>query len=274
MATVRSSGRRRSGRARCSRGCTTRSRARAASPARWICARTACACWRFELIDGSAVAGPIATSRNAESAARAAMRSGAGRLREERHAASRSPVDRPADGGVTGHKSGSLAARSDVCTPNRRENICKQPGIPVLRSPALCAGRGRYLVPCARRSAPRIGRRDVASARREHARSSPRSPPPSARPSSSCTRPSRASHAPAPVPHGSSAPPCARARVARTRRHVTVVRSSLAATNVRSRHSSAGCTSKARRTRSRSSSAPARCRRSWRGSTSSSARRA
>ena len=48
-------------------------------------------------------------------------------LRERRHATSRSPVDRPADGGVTGHKSGSLAASSDVCMLNRRENVCKQP---------------------------------------------------------------------------------------------------------------------------------------------------
>jgi len=57
---------------------------------------------------------------------------------EERHAPSRSPVDRPADGGVTGHKSGSLAAPHDVCTPNRRENICKQPQF-VWYGPRRCA---------------------------------------------------------------------------------------------------------------------------------------
>ena len=57
---------------------------------------------------------------------------------EERHAPSQPPVERPADGGVTGHKSGSLAAPHDVCTANRRENICKQPRF-VWYGPRPCA---------------------------------------------------------------------------------------------------------------------------------------
>ena len=124
---------------------------------------------RFELIDGSAVAGPVPTSRNADEQTRArGTRRGACRVRESRHAASRSPVDRLADGGVTGHKSGSLAASSDVCTANQCENVCKQPMIRLLRSPALCAGvrdiscrarpvllgcDGRQLVRCSRSQA-------------------------------------------------------------------------------------------------------------------------
>ena len=116
----------------------------------WICARTACTCWRFEAIDGSAVAGPIAMSRNAAERRQSRNEEWSRPPCEERHAASRSPVDRPADGGVTGHKSGSLAARSDVCTPtvakisaNSREFLRATVTGPV-------RGRGRYLVPCAR----------------------------------------------------------------------------------------------------------------------------
>ena len=60
--------------------------------------------------------------------------------RQMRHAASRWPDEGRADGGVTGHKSGSLAATEDVCTRNRRENLCKQPQIPCGTVPALCAG--------------------------------------------------------------------------------------------------------------------------------------
>ena len=105
-----------------------------------ICASTACACSRFDAMEGSAVAGPAASTRNAPRAASAAMMIGAGRACEERHAPSRSPVDRPADGGVTGHKSGSLAAPHDVCTRQPSRKYLQTASIRVVRSPALCGG--------------------------------------------------------------------------------------------------------------------------------------
>ena len=217
-----SAGRRRSGRARCSRGCTTRSRARAASRAPGSARGPACTCWRFEAIDGSAVAGPVATSRNADERRQSRNEEWGRSPCEERHAASRSPVDRPADGGVTGHKSGSLAARSDVCTPNRRENICKQPGIPVRTVTGPVRGRGRYLVPLRGRSAPRMASPARRSRSRAHARELGLARRRAAlAPSSSCTPPSRAlARARGGAARLESRRRALDARVARTRRHV------------------------------------------------------
>ena len=56
-----------------------------------------------------------------------------------RHAPSQPPAERRADGGVTGHKSGSLAATDDDCTANRREKSANSE-IRVVRSAALCRG--------------------------------------------------------------------------------------------------------------------------------------
>lgn len=61
---------------------------------------------------------------------------------------SHAPVERPADGGVTGHKSRSLAAPHDVCTINRHENLCKQPRFVCGTVTGPVRHRARYLVPC------------------------------------------------------------------------------------------------------------------------------
>ena len=120
-----------------------------------------------------------------------------------RHAASRWPDERLADGGVTGHKSGSLAASEDVCTPNRRENVCKQPRFRVIRSPA----RARA---CAISRAVRGGSDPRSDGGRLLRRPGARAPssrlsrPRSARPSSISSPPRRRSHAPGQPPTGSS----------------------------------------------------------------------
>ena len=194
---------------------------------------------------------------------------------EERHAPSQPPVERPADGGVTGHKSGSLAAPADVCTTNRRENICKQPRL-LWYGPRPCAAA--CAIPRAVRGdrPPGMRRSDVGRRARSGRPARNAHTPRSARRSSSSTPPSRRSR-------GRARPPCSSnaggsaldARLARTRRHVAVVRSSLDATNAAGRQPAATALRRGRRRPDRGpASARARCRRCSTGSTSSSARRA
>jgi hypothetical protein len=93
----------------------------------WIWTMIACACCRFELMDGSGGRRPGGDNEERRERRQGKEQQWNPSPRELRHAASRTPDEGLADGGVTGHKSGSLAAPQDVCTVNRRENLCKQP---------------------------------------------------------------------------------------------------------------------------------------------------